>query len=139
MPLKNTKHEIFAQEVAKGNSAQDAYLKAYPTSSKEAARKNASRLMANDGVLRRIDDIKSKVAQKCGITIENITEKLLQIAREAHSIGTAQALNVSRNSYMDAAKLNGLIIEKTENQSTVIIDISSEPLSEDEFESEYTD
>ena len=79
MPLKNTKHEIFVQEVAKGSSAQDAYMRAYPETSASNARKNATRLTANDDIRRRIEEIQSQAAQECGVTVRRIVEELAKI------------------------------------------------------------
>lgn len=135
--LLKPKYEIFAQEVAKGKTKEAAYSKAYPNAAKDSARKNATRLMTNYDILRRIDDIQQKAAQKCGVTVVNITQKLLEIAREAHSQRSTAALNVARNAYMDAAKLNGLISNKQET-TLKVIDISDTPIDDDEWERKYT-
>jgi len=60
--LSNSKHERFAQLVAKGVSATDAYVSA--GYSKGNARANAHRLSANDGILERIKELKTAVAEK---------------------------------------------------------------------------
>lgn len=60
--LSNSKHERFAQLVAKGVSATDAYVSA--GYSKANARSNASRLSANDSILGRIKELKTAVAEK---------------------------------------------------------------------------
>nr|WP_329959092.1 hypothetical protein [Shinella sumterensis] len=58
--LKNARHESMAQALAKGKTADEAYaLAGY-----KPDRGNASRLTANDSVQRRVDEIKSRVAEK---------------------------------------------------------------------------
>lgn len=60
--LSNSKHKRFAQLIAKGVTAVDAYVSA--GYSKANARSNASRLSANDGILERIKELKTAVADK---------------------------------------------------------------------------
>lgn len=55
-PLKNAKHEHFAQLVSNGETAARAYVLA--GYNEKGARQNASRLMANDGVRDRIDALR---------------------------------------------------------------------------------
>lgn len=55
-PLKNAKHEHFAQLVSNGETATRAYVLA--GYNEKGARQNASRLMANDGVRDRIDALR---------------------------------------------------------------------------------
>lgn len=58
--LRNAKYEAFAQALAKGRSQEDAYAEA----GFKPHRQNASRLMTNDDVRRRVEEIKSRVAEK---------------------------------------------------------------------------
>lgn len=58
--LRNSKHEAFAQALAKGKSADAAYSGA----GFKPHRQNASRLMANDDIRARVAEIKSRVAEK---------------------------------------------------------------------------
>lgn len=71
MALKNQKHEKFAQLVADGASALDAYKKAYHCSM-EAAAKNAWRLRENEGVKARVSELQEKAADN---TVMSIAEK----------------------------------------------------------------
>lgn len=58
--LKNARHESMAQALAKGKTADEAYaLAGY-----KPDRGNASRLTANDSIRTRVDEIKSRVAEK---------------------------------------------------------------------------
>lgn len=73
--LKNPKHELFAQEVAKGTTLEIAYERAGYAPS----RKNAQRLRSNEGVSRRIEEILSLAAERTGVTIERIAGELAKI------------------------------------------------------------
>lgn len=70
--LKNARHERFAQALAKGMSATDAYSSAGYKGDRTAA----SRLSTNVNVSRRVDEIKNKVAEKAEWTA---AERLLAL------------------------------------------------------------
>ncbi len=73
--LKNPKHERFAQELAKGKTAEEAYRQAgYAPSLK-----NAQRLKSFEGIRSRTEEILNKSATKAGITIDKITKELAKI------------------------------------------------------------
>ncbi len=58
--LRNAKYEAFAQAVAKGKTATEAYEEA----GFKPHRQNAARLMTNDDIRKRVEEIKSRVAEK---------------------------------------------------------------------------
>ncbi|WPZ13244.1 terminase small subunit [Nitratireductor rhodophyticola] len=58
--LKNAKHEAFAQGLAKGLSASEAYVSAGYKESRSAA----SRLSTNVNVQRRVSELQGKAAEK---------------------------------------------------------------------------
>lgn len=58
--LKNARHEAFAQALAKGKSATEAYAEAGYAESRSAA----SRLSTNVNITKRVDEIKNRVAEK---------------------------------------------------------------------------
>jgi len=108
--LENARHERFAQELAKGKTADEAYqLAGYAEN-----RGNAIRLKANERVMKRVEDIQERVATRTVVTVASITEDLLRIAAKAEALESPAALNVARNAKMDAAKLNGLVIDRKE-------------------------
>lgn len=107
-PLKNARHERFAQELAKGKSQVDAYQAAGYKPDRGAA----TRLSANVSVAARTDELKGRAAEKVVVTIENLTQRLLAIAAKGEGAKDAPLLSVARASIMDAAKLNGLIVDK---------------------------
>lgn len=73
--LPNTKHELFAQAVAQGRSAAEAYVIA----GYQPSRTNAARLSANEDVRSRIEEILSEAAAKVGVTVERIVAELAKI------------------------------------------------------------
>lgn len=74
--LPNPKHETFAQEVAKGKSADEAYVLA----GYKRHDGNAARLRGNERVQARVDEIVGRAADKAGATVERILEELCVIA-----------------------------------------------------------
>lgn len=113
--LENPKHERFAQGLAKGKTQTEAYA--------EAGYKpddgNATRLTGNDRVVSRVAELQERAAIRTEITVADITARLLAIAVKAEASEDAPLLSVARASLMDAAKLNGLVIEKSEVKATI--------------------
>lgn len=108
-PLKNARHERFAQELAKGSSATAAYAAA----GYEPSEQNASRLTRNDKVAARVAELKERAAEKAVVTVASLTERLLNIAKKGEDKTEAPLLSVSRAALMDVAKLNGLIVDRS--------------------------
>lgn len=113
-PLKNARHERFAQELAKGATASAAYVSA----GYKPCDGHASRLAGNGKVRDRIAELKARAAERTVVSVENITLRLLKIAEKGEDTRDAPLLSVARASLMDAAKLNGLIVEKRDLTSS---------------------
>ena len=60
--LKNARHEKFAQALAKGKTADEAYEAA----GYSANRGNAIRLKANESIMKRVREIAARVSEKAG-------------------------------------------------------------------------
>ena len=73
--LKNARHERFAQELAKGKSADEAYEAA----GYKPNRGNASTLKANQSVEERVAEILGRAASKAEITQEMVLRELGKI------------------------------------------------------------
>lgn len=74
--LSNPRHETFAQELAKGTHANDAYVKAgYSKSSG-----NASVLKQSVGVQQRVEELRAKSVAKAEITIARVVQEYVHIA-----------------------------------------------------------
>lgn len=110
--LSNARHERFAQGLAKGLSQSDAYEEAGYKPSRSAA----ARLAADVNICKRVASIQGKAAERTEITVASITERLLAIATKAEKSREAPMLQAARASLMDAAKLNGLVVEKGDHQ-----------------------
>ena len=106
--LSNAKHELFAQAIAKGDTQAEAYVKA----GYKPSEPNASTLRSNQKVAARIAELLNGAAKRTEITVASITERLLKIAERGESGTEAPMLSVARASLMDAAKLNGLVVDK---------------------------
>lgn len=108
--LSNPKHERFAQALAKGETADAAYVSA----GYEENRGNATRLKANESIEARVAEILERAAMRAEITVAGISERLLMIAEKGEKLAEASGLSVARASLMDVAKLNGLVVDKRE-------------------------
>ncbi len=80
-PLKNQKHEIFAQHVANGLNATDAYAETYNLKNKATARKNASRLQTNALVRARVRELQEENARQNALSRAEKRFLLARIAR----------------------------------------------------------
>lgn len=71
-PLKNGRHEIFAQEVAAGRTKSDAFVEAYPHASdwkNSAVHVKASTIAARDDVRARIAELQARAADSAVFTL----------------------------------------------------------------------
>jgi hypothetical protein len=109
-PLKNARHERYAQELAKGKTADEAYQLA----GFKANRGNAATLKANQSVSARVEQLMAGAAKRTEITVASITDRLVKIAEKGERLKGAPGLSVARAALMDAAKLNGLVVETVE-------------------------
>jgi phage terminase small subunit len=115
--LTNPKHERFAQELAKGKSQAEAYVEAGYAPSEP----NASRLTSNEKVRARVAEIQERGALRAEVTIATLTQDLLRLRDKGEALRDAAGLSVARNSVMDIAKLNGLVIDKAQLDASVQI------------------
>lgn len=106
--LKNARHERFAQELAKGKSADEAYELA----GFKANRGNASTLKAKQNVLDRISELQGRGAERAAVTVETLlaeVEEARLLAMETKQPSAAVA------AIKEKGVLSGLRIEKTDN------------------------
>ena len=117
--LKNPRHERFARELAKGKSATEAYISAGYES--KGAQQASSRLLLNVVVRDRVDELKSKIAErvieKTAVTRADILEELKKIAFATFEDGSVKA-NDKRAACMDYARIEGWIVERHEHGRT---------------------
>jgi len=125
--LENQRWERFSQGLAKGETADAAYISA----GFKANSGNARRLKVNEAVQSRVAEIQNRAAVRAEITVAAITERLMRIADLAEETGITRDptgkvvatsnkhLNVVKGALMDAAKLNGLVIDRSKIDATV--------------------
>lgn len=75
-PLKNGRHEKFAQLLAKGMSAMEAYRQAGYKTTKGNDGSNAARLSGNERVAARVAEIKEAVANRMVVTQASLIKEL---------------------------------------------------------------
>lgn len=111
-PLENTKHEKFAQALAKGASQATAYVDAgYAPSDPHAAR-----LARNGKVEARVLELQSRAAAKVEFTIADMAKQLDEDREFARKCETpAAAVSAS----MGKAKLLGMLTDKIEQKVSV--------------------
>lgn len=120
-PLKNARHERFAQELAKGECASGAYQRSGYSAKGAAARANASRLLTNANISSRVLELKEKAAEKTIITVADIAQQLdedREFARKLESPAAAVSATMGK------AKVLGLL----EDKSKVDITTAGRPL-----------
>lgn len=106
--LTNTRHERFAQELAKGKTSDEAYQLA----GFSANRGNATRLKANESVVARVAELQQRGAEKAVLTVESLIDEagvIQQRALEDGQYGPAVSALTAK------AKLAGHWVEKKED------------------------
>lgn len=128
--LSNQRHERFAQELAKGKSASEAYIEA----GYEESRSAASRLSANVNVQQRVAELKERAAANVVVTREWVLEQLVDNAAKAKAAGdfgpSNQALNL-------VGKEIGMFVDRSESVN-INHDVTDTPLTEEEWEAAHT-
>lgn len=94
------------------NATQAAIRAGY---SAKTANRIGPRLLSNVVVGDAVRAKQARYAEKLEITAAGITTELQDIAVKARALGHAPGLSVARQSLMDVAKLNGLIVETHES------------------------
>lgn len=73
------RHEAFIQEYLLHYNGTKAYLKNYPDSSYDAARNSAARLLTNDCIKARIDELRSDLEKAAGISKLKVIKEFMSI------------------------------------------------------------
>jgi methylmalonyl-CoA mutase cobalamin-binding subunit len=82
-PLKNARHERFAQEIAKGLSLEDAYASAGFSPS----RSNAHRLRTNENVAARVIELQTDIAVVSKIDAAWVLTQAVDLHKKAKEAG----------------------------------------------------
>ena len=111
-PLDNPRHERFAQALAKGATATEAYVAA----GFKAHDGNCSRLRGNERVASRVAELQGRSAKRVEVTVESLAAEL----EEARALAlTEKQTSAAVSATMGKAKLFGLIIEKHKHSGAI--------------------
>ena len=133
--LDNPRHERFAQALASGKSASEAYVVA----GYKGHRQNASRMMADDDIASRVRELTERAAEKAVLTKAWVIERLMTNAERA--LQERQVLDgegkptgefeyegqVANRALELLGKEIGMFVDRSEVDHT-IRDVSPEPL-----------
>ena len=92
-PLKNARHESFAQHLARGVSQAEAYVQGGYKDT-PSARANAVRLIAKESVSARVEYLKDKAAEQAIVTTADVLRGLRDEA-ELYGDGASHSARVS--------------------------------------------
>lgn len=126
--LGNPRHEAFAQALAKGNTADEAYIQAGYAEN----RGNATRLKANESIQTRVAELQGMAADRVVVNREWVLAKLIENAKntqESNPGASNKALEL-------IGKELGMFVDRSENINTNYT-ISSDPLTEAEWLDEH--
>lgn len=120
--LKNARHELFAQALAKGKPASEAYVDAGYAVSRPAA----SRLSTNVNIQNRVAEIQGKAAARVVVTVESLALELEQ----ARAIALAEKQSSAAvQATLGKAKLFGLGVENRRLSGSVqVVTITADKL-----------
>lgn len=127
--LSNPRHERFAQELAKGKSASEAYIAA----GYEESRSAASRLSTNVNVQSRVAELQERAAANVVISREWVLEQLVDNAKLAKAAGD---ISPSNQALSLIGKELGMFVERTENVNIEHV-VSGDLPTPEEWEAEH--
>lgn len=126
--LANARHEKFAQELVKGATASDA-CRAVGIDPR-----NSTRLMKNEEISRRVDELQERAAANVVISREWVLEQLIDNAAQAKQQGD---IGPSNQALQLIGKEIGMFVDRSENVN-INHDVSDEPFTEEEWAAENT-
>jgi hypothetical protein len=130
-PLRNTKHERFAQELAEGKLMNEAYEAA----GYKPSRSHASRLATNGNIRGRVAELQYAAAAETQITLQSLIEEAADIQECATKAGQYSAAIAA---LIAKAKLAGRWVDRAEQRNTnVNYVVSDQPPTEEEWNEKY--
>lgn len=115
--IKNTRHEKFAQSIAKGMSQRKAYRAAFPSSIKwkdETVDSKASLLAKNDKVLARVKELADKSTSEAVMSAKERKEWLSNLIKDeegkifiSDKLKAVDILNKMEGEYTEKVQVNG--------------------------------
>ena len=115
--LSNPKHELFAQEIAKGSPASVAYVAAGYAKNDG----NASRLNGHEKVRARVQELLAEGAEKAGVTVQRIVDELAKVGFA--NMGAYLKATSGGDPYFDYASL-------TDEQKAAIAEVTVEDFTD---------
>lgn len=114
-PLNNLRWEIFCQEYLVDLNGTQAYIRAGYTDNPDTARNNAARLLANDTVRARVEELKSERISRVEIKQDDILEELRILLKSSveHYIAQDGTVRVKENAPADAIRAVSSVRHKT--------------------------
>lgn len=126
--LENQRHEAFAQALAKGKSASEAYVLA----GYKANDGNASTLKGKQKVASRVAELQAMVAERVVVDREWVLAKLIENATNNQATNPG----ASNKALELIGKELGMFVERSENVN-LNVDVTDEPPSEDEWAEQH--
>jgi phage terminase small subunit len=142
--LSNARHERFAQELAKGKTADEAYREAGYSEN----RGNAARLKANEGVLTRTRELQEAAAEKAVLSKAWIIERLMTnveralqqepvLDHDGNETGEFTYQGMVANKALELlGKEIGMFVDRSENNVNVQYAVSNDLPDEHQWEAE---
>lgn len=119
--LTNPKHELFAQERAKGQSR----IKAYELAGFAPDDGNAARLEGRPEIFARIQELTKASAEQVGVTVASLVTEAAEIQRSALDAGQHSAAVAALTA---KAKLSGYWVDRQEVKQVSLEDMTDEQL-----------
>ena len=117
--LENERYELFAQSLAQGKTAQQAYSDA----GYKPSRKNAWRLKTNKDIAARVLELRVAASKSAEVSIASLIEELEAARVKATSLNQ---LSAAVRATAEKAKISGLLVEK---QQIEVVNTEYEPTS----------
>jgi len=125
----NPKRQAFVREYAVSrNGLQSAIRAGY---SEKTAGQIANNLLKIIEVKEALAELEAQHADKCGVTIENLTAEIEKDREQARQLGQPSA---AISASMGIAKLHGLVVDRAENKNTnVNADVTDQIMKPEEW------
>lgn len=110
-------HQIFVEELAKGETQRAAYLKAYPNVSPEVADVNASRLLRNAKLSEAVQNRINRALANAQVTVEEVVGSAVRQMRNSID----DTLNDEGSFDIEKARATGAIDFVKSHSETIVI------------------
>ena len=112
--LSNPKHELTAQELAKGATHREAYKAAgYQATTTNSLDANSSRLISSDKVKSRVQELQMEASKTIAITLEGQIAKLEDLLNQAKQL---KQISAGVSAIDKQNELMGLKISRVESK-----------------------